>query len=139
MLSIEEIKLITEKLEKIDKQDLQKVVKDTLKIFKGLLVATDAYNDTHIKKFDKTESWYKMDMESKRKHPVVDNYLFKQIQMKIFHFGKSNVYNSLEIGPGTGMFSKEFRTWRLNYFLDILPDMILVKENKCVPTKHKVA
>ncbi len=92
MLSIEEIKLITEKLEKIDKADLQKVVKDTLKIFKGLLVATDAYNDTHIKKFDKTESWYKMDMEQKRKMPVVDNYLYKQIQMKIFHFGKSNVY-----------------------------------------------
>ena len=37
MLSIEEIKLITEKLEKIDKADLQKVVKDTLKIFKELL------------------------------------------------------------------------------------------------------
>ena len=136
MLSIEEIKLITEKLEKIDKADLQKVVKDTLKIFKGLLVATDAYNDTHIKKFDKTESWFKMDMESKRKHPVVDPYLFKQIQMKIFHFGKSNVYNSLEIGPGTGMFSKEFRTWRLNYFLDILPD-IEQKIRRRFPPAHQ--
>ena len=33
------------------------------------------------------------------------------------------MYNSLEIGPGNGIFSKEFRAWRLNYFLDILPEL----------------
>ena len=122
-LSIEEIRLITEKLEKIDKQDLQKVVQDTLKIFQGLITASDAYNETHIKKFDKPAQWYKMDVEVKRKNPVVDPSLFRQIQTKIFQFGKSNLYNSLEIGPGVGMFSKEFRAWRLNYFLDILPHL----------------
>ena len=89
-LSIEEIRLITEKLEKIDKQDLQKVVQDTLKIFQGLITASDAYNETHIKKFDKPAQWYKMDVEVKRKNPVVDPSLFRQIQTKIFQFGKSN-------------------------------------------------
>ena len=38
-------------------------------------------------------------------------------------FAKTNIYHSLEIGPGTGMFSKEFRQWRLNYFLDVLPEI----------------
>ena len=89
-LSIEEIRLITEKLEKIDKQDLQKVVQDTLKIFQGLITASDAYNETHIKKFDKPAQWYKMDVEVKRKNPVVDPSLFRQIQTKIFQFDKSN-------------------------------------------------
>ena len=28
--------------------------------------------------------------------------------------------NVLEIGPGNGMFSKEFRSWRKNFFLDVL-------------------
>tara|TARA_B100000941_G_scaffold285496_1_gene257617 strand:- start:467 stop:1087 length:621 start_codon:yes stop_codon:yes gene_type:complete len=64
-----------------------------------------------------------MDVERKRKDPVVDPVLFKQIQQKIFNFAKSNAYNSLEIGPGTGMFSKEFRAWRLNYYLDIMPEL----------------
>ena len=48
--------------------------------------------------------------------------VFKECQLQ----QKEDVYNSLEIGPGTGMFSKEFRSWRLNYFLEILPDV----ENK---------
>ena len=42
------------------------------------------------------------------------------IQNKIFQFSKSNMYNSLEIGPGNGMFSKDFRAWRLNFFVDLL-------------------
>ena len=45
------------------------------------------------------------------------------IQTKIFQFSKTNLYNSLEIGPGTGMFSKEFRAWRLNFFIDVLLDI----------------
>ena len=43
------------------------------------------------------------------------------IKLKISQFAKSNTYHCLEIGPGTGMFSKEFRAWRKNYFLDINP------------------
>ena len=56
------------------------------------------------------------------KDPVVDAMLSRQIQTKIFQFSRSNIYNSLEIGPGLGMFSQDFKAWRLNYFLDILPD-----------------
>ena len=37
-------------------------------------------------------------------------------------FAKTNIYHSLEIGPGDGMFSMDFRTWKSNFFLDILLD-----------------
>ena len=123
MLSVEEIKLIIEKLEKANSKDLTKMVEGTLATFKELAHTLDIYNEGHIKKFDKPVSWFQMDVERKRKDPVVDPVLFKQIQQKIFNFAKSNAYNSLEIGPGTGMFSKEFRAWRLNYYLDIMPEL----------------
>ena len=97
MLSIEEIKLLIEKLEKVKSADLQKLIDSNLKILK--------------------------DLEQKVKFPIVDPLLFNAIKTKINQFAKTNMYNSLEIGPGTGMFSKEFRAWRLNYFLDVLPEL----------------
>jgi hypothetical protein len=69
---------------------------------------------------DKTITWFRMDTEQKRKDPKIHEALRRAIQTKIFQFGKTNIYNSLEIGPGTGMFSMDFRAWRLNYFLDLL-------------------
>ena len=123
MLSIEEIKLLIEKLENVKKEDLQKLIDSNLKILKDLAVAVDANNNEEINRLDKTIEWYKLDIEKKRERPVVDTLLYRTIQTKIFQFAKSTIYNSLEIGPGTGMFSKEFRAWRLNYFLDILPDL----------------
>ena len=121
MLSIEEIKLLIEKLECVKKEDLQKLVDSNLKILKDLALAIDANNDEEINRLDKTVEWFNIDVEQKRNKPVVDLMLYRTIQTKIFQFAKSSIYNSLEIGPGTGMFSKEFRAWRLNYFLDILP------------------
>jgi len=123
MLSIEEIKLLIEKLERVKKEDLQKLVDSNLKILKDLALAIDANNDEEINRLDKTVEWFNLDLEQKRNKPVVDLMLYKTIQTKIFQFAKSNIYNSLEIGPGTGMFSKEFRSWRLNYFLEILPEL----------------
>ena len=120
MLSIEEIKLLIEKLERVKKEDLQKLIDSNLKILKDLAVAVDANNEEEINRLDKTVEWFKLDLEQKITKPVVDLMLYKTIQTKIFQFAKSNIYNSLEIGPGTGMFSKEFRSWRLNYFLEIL-------------------
>ena len=123
MLSIEEIKLLIEKLEKVKKEDMQKLIDSNLKILKDLALAIDANNEEETNRLDKTEEWYRLDIQKKREKPVVDLLLYKTIQTKIFQFAKSNIYNSLEIGPGAGMFSKEFRSWRLNYFLEVLPEL----------------
>ena len=119
MLSIEEIKLLIEKLEKVKKEDLQELIDSNLKILKDLEQAVDANNSQAIDRLDKTPEWFTKDREEKLKRPTVDKTLEKQIKRKIFQFAKSNVYNSLEIGPGNGMFSTDFKAWRLNYFLDI--------------------
>ena len=133
MLSIEEIKLLIEKLEKAKATDFQELIDTNLKILKDIELAVDANNSDAIERLDKPEEFYARDLEEKRKKPVVDPMLYRMIQTKIFQFArtskastKGGEYNSLEIGPGTGMFSKEFRSWRLNYFLDTLRDV----ENK---------
>jgi ubiquinone/menaquinone biosynthesis C-methylase UbiE len=123
MLSIEEIKLLIEKLERVKKQDLQKLIDSNLAILKDIELAIDANNSEVINRLDKTPEWFAEDVERKKKFPVVDSALYRQVQTKIFQFSRTNIYNSLEIGPGAGMFSKEFRAWRLNFFLDILPSV----------------
>ena len=123
MLSIEEIKLLIEKLEKVKKADLQKLIDSNLQILKDIALSIDLYNQEEIDRLDKTVEWYRLDLEKKRAKSNVSDLLWKTIQTKIFQFSKTAIYNSLEIGPGTGMFSKEFRSWRNNYFLDILPEI----------------
>jgi len=123
MLSIEEIKLLIDKLKRAKKEDLQNLIDSNLKILEDLALAIDANNKEEINRLDKTTEWYRLDTEKKRDNPVVDPLLYRTVQTKIFNFAKSNIYNSLEIGPGTGMFSKEFRSWRLNYFLELLPEL----------------
>jgi ubiquinone/menaquinone biosynthesis C-methylase UbiE len=59
------------------------------------------------------------------------------IQSKIFQFARTNIYNSLEIGPGDGMFSMDFRSWRLNFFLDVLLDREKIIRKKFHPKHHK--
>jgi len=120
MLSIEEIKLLIEKLEKVKKEDLQELLDKNLKILKDLALAVDANNSEMINRLDKTLDWYRKDLDQKRQQPIVGNDIYRMVQTKIFQFAKTNLYNSLEIGPGSGMFSKEFRAWRLNYFVDPL-------------------
>ena len=121
MLSIEEIKLLIEKLEKVKKTDLQKLIDSNLKLLKDLELAVDANNEQVIDRLGKTPEWFRQDLDQKRAKPIVDQWLYRMVQQKIFQFARTNLFNSLEIGPGTGMFSKEFRSWRLNFFLDILP------------------
>ena len=122
MLSIEEIKLLIEKLEKVKKSDLQHLIDSNLKILKDLEKAVDANNQEQIDRLDKTIDWFKKDLEQKAKLPV-DEWLNKQVCQKIYQFAKTNLYNSLEIGPGNATFSAEFRAWRLNYFLDVCPSI----------------
>ena len=123
MLSIEEIKLLIDKLEKIKEEDLQKLIDSNLKILKDLELAVDANNEDEINRIDKTLDWFREDLKRKREKPIVDHLLYRTVQLKMQLFAKTNIYHSLEIGPGTGMFSKEFRQWRLNYFLDVLPEI----------------
>jgi len=137
MLSIEEIKLLIEKLECVKKEDLQKLIDSNLKILKDLAVAVDANNKEEINRLDKTVEWFNLDVEQKRNKPVVDLMLYRTIQTKIFQFAKSNIYNSLEIGPGTGMFSKEFRSWRLNYFLEVIPELERKIRRRFKPAHNK--
>jgi len=121
MLSIEEIKLLIEKLQKLkDGKDFNTILDQNLKILKDLELAVDANNNMMIDRLDKTLDWFRKDLDIKRAKPIIDNGLYRMIQTKIFQFAKTNLYNSLEIGPGTGMFSKEFRAWRLNFFVDVL-------------------
>ena len=123
MLSIEEIKLLKEKLEKLKGTDWEKFLEDQIALLNALELAVDASNKEQINRIDKTLDWHRLDLEQKRNKPIVSPLLFRTIQTKIFQFAKTNIYNSLEIGPGSGMFSKEFRSWRMNYFLDILPEL----------------
>jgi predicted DNA-binding protein len=143
MLSIEEIKLLIEKLEKAKATDFQELIDTNLQILKDIELAVDANNSEAIERLDKPEEWYARDLEQKRKNPIVDPMLYRLIQTKIFQFSRISAgstqgqYNSLEIGPGAGMFSKEFRSWRLNYFLDILADVELKVRRRFKPAGQK--
>ena len=120
MLSIEEIKLLIEKLERVKKEDLQQLIDSNLKILKDIELAVDANNKEVMDRIDKTLEWFRRDLDQKKLTPMIDPTLQRFVQSKIFQFARTNIYNSLEIGPGDGMFSMDFRTWRLNYFVDVL-------------------
>ena len=137
MLSNEEIKLLIEKLERVKKEDLQELIDSNLKILKDLELAVDANNKEVIDRIDKTPEWYKRDLDQKKIKPTVDPIVERFVQSKIFQFARTNIYNSLEIGPGNGMFSMDFRSWRLNYFLDVLLDREKVIKKKFNPRHHK--
>ena len=135
MLSIEEIKLLIDKLEKVKKEDLQKLIDSNLKILKDLETAVDANNQDEINRLDKTLDWFSIDLKMKREKSK-DKLLTRMIEVKINQFAKTNMYNSLEIGPGNGMFHKSFLEWRLNYFLDVLPE-IERRIRKLFPPQHQ--
>ena len=137
MLSIEEIKLLIEKLEKVKKEDLQELIDSNLKILKDLELAVDANNKEILNRMDKTPEWFAKDLEQKKQNPIVDPILARQIQTKIFQFARSNLYNSLEIGPGNGMFSVDFKAWRQNFFLDITHKVATDIMEKFTPRHRK--
>jgi len=128
MLSIEEIKLLIEKLEKAKDSDFKKIIDDSLTALYSLAESVDYKNQHEIDRLDKTKDWYAKDIEWRHnsgKSGDYDKLLEDKVQSKIGQFNKmgaqSPLYNSLEIGPGYGRFSRMFLAWRLNYFVDILP------------------
>ena len=122
MLSIEEIKLLIEKLEKAKESDFRDLIDRNLRILKDIEMAVDANNSQVIDRLDKTPEWFKKDLDWKEKTPMVDPVTQRQVQSKIFQFARTNIYHSLEIGPGNGMFSMDFRAWKSNFFLESNPN-----------------
>ena len=128
MLSIEEIKIAIETLRKLDKEEFDVFLKNYLKKLEILADIVDAYNKSQIDILDKTKNWYQKDLdwrESIKQQGEFDTLLFEQVKNKIEQFAKTGsqaeFFNSLEIGPGYGTYSKCFLAWRLNFFLDLLP------------------
>ena len=92
MLSIEEIKLIIEKLERAKAGDLTQLVEKNLETLKDIAYAIDLQNEQEINRLDKTVEWFRLDVEKKREKPIVNEYLNRLIRSKIFQFGKSNKF-----------------------------------------------
>ena len=126
MLSIEEVKLLIEKLKALKGTDFQKLIDDNLKVLQEFAYSVDAYNTENIKKYDHPKDFFRKDLEDKEKNKNEDEdrLLFHEIQTKISHFCKmgNNLQNCLEIGPGYGRFSLLLKAWRLIYFSEIIPD-----------------
>ena len=83
MLSIEEIKLLIEKLEKAKESDFRDLIDRNLRILKDIEMAVDANNSQIIQRLDKTPEWFKKDLDWKEKTPMVDPVTQRQVQSKI--------------------------------------------------------
>ncbi len=123
MLSIEEIKLLKEKLQKLKGTDWETFLGEQIQLLEKIERSVDATNSTQIDRLDKTLDWYREDIKYKRAYPNIDPLLYEHIKTKIGQFSKTNAYCSLEIGPGNGIFSKDMRQWKMNYFLEVLPEL----------------
>ena len=124
MLSIEEIQLLIEKLKRLKEQDFQAVIDDSLAKLQDLFHAVNALNREQIKNLDQTKEWFQRDLDFKdqNKNIIDDQWLFRQIELKISQFAKqgTSLQNCLEIGPGYGRFTLLFRSWRLIFFTELL-------------------
>ena len=143
MLSIEEIKLTIDTLKKLKGENFQEFIDQYLKKLESLALQIDAYNNDQIAQLDKTRDWYAKDIDwrHERRDSVYDELLTKLIESKIFQFAKtgsaSHLYNSLEIGPGYGRFSRMFLSWRLNFYVDLLPQCESKIKKLFKPEQHK--
>ena len=136
MLSIEEIKLLIEKLEKAKSTDFANLLQtsiDDLKNIEQLIERKDKETNNFS---SKGASFFRFDLEEK-KNKTNSHTLYKDIKNKIWHFAKTNMYNSLEIGPGNTEFSDLFLTWRKQFYLDLLPEIQKVVRKKFNPAHQK--
>lgn len=139
MLSIQEIKLLLEKLERLEQEDWKKFVTEYRSKLQELAYSVDAYNNDQIAQLDKSKDWYQKDLDwrHKRQEELYDHVLYENIKSKIAQFSKSgnNLQNCLEIGPGYGRFLECLLSWRLIFFVDILPS-VFSKIKKRINPKH---
>ena len=66
MLSIEEIKLLKEKLEKLEDTDWKQFLAQQIQVLTDLEFAIDAKNEQEINRLDKTIAWFSKDLEHKK-------------------------------------------------------------------------
>ena len=144
MLSIEEIKIAIETLKKLNQEDFTAFTKLYLDKLQKLAKTVDAYNQSEIDILDKTKEWYLKDLEYKeqlKQHGEFDTLLYARIKNKIEQFaktgGQAEFFNSLEIGPGYGTYSRCFLAWRLNFFLELLSSCESKIKKKFNPKHHK--
>lgn len=140
MLSIEEIKLTIDTLKKLKDKDFKKFIDEYLKQLESLALQIDAYNDDQIAQLDKTRDWFQKDLDWRhsRRDSIYDDLLTMAVQNKIYQFSKSGAgSSSLEIGPGTGRFSRLFLAWRLNFFVDVLPRCEVAVKKLFNPKHHR--
>ena len=124
MLSIQEIKLVIDKLTKLQTYDFKKNLEDSLQVFKEYYDTLELANSKEIESIDKTVAWYLEDLDWRERHKekLENDFVSKQVQMKIGQFAKmgNNLQNCLEIGPGYGKFTGMLRPWRLIFCVDVL-------------------
>ena len=84
MLSVEELKLLIEKLEKAKKEDLQELIDSNLKILKDIAESVDIVNRETIDRTDKTPAWFNHDRKIKLAKPFLDAGLTHMIKQKIY-------------------------------------------------------
>ena len=136
MVSIEEIKLLIEKFEKLKQSDFQQLLTahiDDLKNIKEIIERKDREAGNFI---SKGISWFRTDLLEKKKIKRND-LIYSAIKDKIWHFAKTNMYSSLEIGPGNGEFSDLFFAWRNQFFLDLVPEYDRELSKKFNPPQFK--
>lgn len=142
MLSIQEIKLLLEKLERLEAEDWKEFVKLYKTKLQDLAYAVDAYNDDQIAQLDKTKDWFQQDLDWRhaRKEELHDSLLYDSIKTKISQFAKmgNNLQNCLEIGPGYGRFIECLLSWRLIFFVDVLPSTFSKIKKRINPKHHRL-
>ena len=72
MLSIEEIKLLKEKLKQLKGTDWEKFLGDQIQILEALEQSVDSENSYMAKRIGKPIDWYMKDLDYKKENPVVD-------------------------------------------------------------------
>ena len=141
MLSIQEIKLMIEKLERLEQEDWKKFISEFKSKLKELSYIVDAYNEDQNAQEKKTNEWYRKDLDWKhqRREELHDVWLFENIKSKIGHFAKmgNNLQNCLEIGPGYGRFLECLLSWRLIFFVEVLPDVFSKIKKRINPKHHR--
>ena len=93
MITIEEIKLLIEKFEKIKKSDFESLIDshlNDLKKVKELIERKDRETGTIV---SKGPAWYRTDLLEKKDNGR-DKMLYHAIQEKLYHFAKTNKYNA---------------------------------------------
>jgi hypothetical protein len=143
MLSIQELKLLKDKIKRIKKENWKEYIENFEKLLEDLIQTVDGYNQAQIQVYKKSKTWFEKDLEWRENHKefIIDELFTKTVCSKINQFGKmgqhANTASALEIGPGYGRFTRNLSIWRTIYCLDILDSIVPKVLEKFNPRHHK--